>query len=139
MHRILLLDDKSSTWHAVTGQPRATLRRLVSGRRVTVLIGQRRYCFCPRAAERDTGELSASRCKGRLWREPGEHVCSYLLVESQSKHGLNAPTKNPDLSLTFTSRAFQLLHCVTFPRRPNGPCVAQILFWVKSSAGRGVL
>lgn len=24
MHRILLLDDKSLTWHAVTGQPRAT-------------------------------------------------------------------------------------------------------------------
>lgn len=32
MYRILLLDDKSLTWHAVTGQPGATLRRLISGR-----------------------------------------------------------------------------------------------------------
>lgn len=104
MYRILLLDDKSSTRHAATGQPRATLRRLISGR-VTGSDWTAPLLFL---FESGRENLSSEQVvKGDCGSEPGEHVCSYLLVESKSKHGLNAPTKNPDLSLTFTSRAFQ--------------------------------
>lgn len=59
MHRILLLDDKSLTWHAVTGQPRATAPASDSwgGGGATVLIGQRRYCFSSRAARAGYGRI----------------------------------------------------------------------------------
>lgn len=57
----LLLDDKSSTWHAVTGQPRASDSGRCGGAggsgRVTVLVGQRRYCFCSRAARAGCGRM----------------------------------------------------------------------------------